>query len=232
MSKRLFSKSALFLKIIFLVSVFLVLLISGFTYKHISNLTNSTKLVVTTYKVNVELEQVISYLKDAENGHRNYILTKDTTHLEPYLSAREKVNVSFAELKEVANQNEVQKENLRILSKYIDNLFNNFTQTNAFVGNNLTLTEEFKSNFFEEKIIMDSIRQKVNEMIDLENKQLKERQKQYQSNLDFTPLFLYLVLLVTLVLIIISYNKITNDYKNTKLINNQLSIFKEYSLFN
>lgn len=230
MSKRLFSKSALFLKIIFLVSVFLVLLISGFTYKHISNLTNSTKLVVTTYKVNVELEQVISYLKDAENGHRNYILTKDTTHLEPYLSAREKVNVSFAELKEVANQNEVQKENLRILSKYIDNLFNNFTQTNAFVGNNLTLTEEFKSNFFEEKIIMDSIRQKINEMIDLENKQLKERQKQYQSNLDFTPLFLYLVLLVTLVLIIISYNKITNDYKNTKLINNQLSIFKEAAI--
>ncbi|MEN3322857.1 CHASE3 domain-containing protein [Mariniflexile soesokkakense] len=230
MIKQVFSRSALFLRIVFLVSVFLILVIGGFTYRHISNLTNSTKQVVSTYKVNVELEQVISYLKDAENGHRNYILTKDTSHLEPYLSAREKVNESFAELKEIASHSEAQEGNLKTLSKYIDALFKNFTQTNAFVENGLTLTEEFKSNFFEEKIIMDSIRQKINEMIALENKLLKERQKQYQSNLQFTPLFLYLLLLFTLVLIIISYNRISNDFKNIKLFNNQLSIFKEATI--
>ncbi|MFG6686318.1 CHASE3 domain-containing protein [Mariniflexile sp. HNIBRBA6329] len=230
MNKLVFTKSALFLRIVFLVSVFLILVIGGFTYRHISNLTNSTKQVVSTYKVNVELEQVISYLKDAENGHRNYILTKDTTHLDPYLTARENVNESFAELKEIASHSKVQEENLKILSRYIDNLFRNFTQTNAFVENKLTLTEEFKSNFFEEKIIMDSIRQKVNEMIEIENQELKERQKQYQSNLQFTPLFLYLLLLFTLVLIIISYNRISNDFKNIKLFNNQLSIFKEATI--
>ncbi len=77
---------------------------------------------------------------------------------------------------------------------------------------------------------MDSIRQIINEMIALENKQLKERQKQYQSNLQFTPLFLYLSLLFTLVLIIISYNRISNDFKNIKIFNNQLSIFKEATI--
>ncbi|MDO7171928.1 CHASE3 domain-containing protein [Mariniflexile sp. AS56] len=230
MTKQVFSKSALFLRIVFLVSVFLILVIGGFTYKHISNLSNSTKLVVSTYKVNVELEQVISYLKDAENGHRNYILTRDTTHLEPYLSAREKVNESFAELKEIASHSEDQNENLKTLSKYIDNLFKNFTQTNAFVENKETLTEEFKSNFFEEKIIMDSIRQKIDEMISLENQQLEKHHKQYESNLQFTPLFLYLLLLFTLVLIIISYNRISNDFKNIKLFNNQLSIFHEATI--
>ncbi|MBP0905513.1 CHASE3 domain-containing protein [Mariniflexile gromovii] len=230
MIKRIISKSAIFLRIIFLISVFLILLIGGFTYKHISNLTNSSKLVVTTFKVNVELEKVMSYLKDAENGHRNYILTKDTTHLEPYLTAREKVNESFAELKEIANHGPVQEENLKTLSKYIDSLFRNFTQTSAFVENGFALTEEFKSNFFEEKIIMDSIRHKISEMMDLENRHLQERQKQYQSNLEFTPLFLYLMLLLTLVLIIVSYSKINNDFKNIKIINNQLSIFKEATI--
>uniref|UniRef100_UPI004047D616 CHASE3 domain-containing protein n=1 Tax=Mariniflexile sp. TaxID=1979402 RepID=UPI004047D616 len=230
MAGQVFSKSALFLRIVFLVSVFLILVIGGFTYKHISNLTDSTKLVVSTYKVNVELEQVISYLKDAENGHRNYILTKDASHLEPYLSAREKVNESFAELKEIASHSEAQEKNLKTLSKYIDALFNNFTQTNAFIENELTLTEEFKSNFFAEKVIMDSIRQKVDEMVALENKLLEEHNKQYQSNLQFTPLFLYLLLLFTLVLIIISYNRISNDFKNIKLFNNQLSIFKEATI--
>ncbi|AXP79659.1 Phytochrome-like protein cph1 [Mariniflexile rhizosphaerae] len=230
MIRQVFTQSALFLRIVFLVSVFLILVIGGFTYRHISNLTASTKEVVNTYKVNVELEKVISYLKDAENGHRNYILTKDTTHLEPYLTAREKVNESFAELKETASDSKTQEENLKTLSKYIDKLFNNFTHTNAFVENKLTLTEEFKSNFFEEKIIMDSIRQIINEMVALENKQLKEDQKQHQSNLQFTPLFLYLLLLFTLVLIIISYNRISNDFKNIKTFNNQLSIFKEATI--
>jgi hypothetical protein len=230
MIRQVFTQSALFLRIVFLVSVFLILVIGGFTYRHISNLTDSTREVVNTYKVNVELEKVISYLKDAENGHRNYILTKDTTHLEPYLTAREKVNESFAQLKETASDSEAQEENLKTLSKYIDALFNNFTKTNAFVENKLTLTEEFKSNFFEEKIIMDSVRQIINEMIALENKQLKEDQKQYQSNLQFTPLFLYLLLLFTLVLIIISYNRISNDFKNIKTFNNQLSIFKEATI--
>ncbi|MFD0991503.1 CHASE3 domain-containing protein [Mariniflexile jejuense] len=230
MTKEVFSKSALVLRTIFIISVFLILVIGGFTYKHISNLTNSTKLVLSTYKVNVELEKVISYLKDAENGHRNYILTKDTTYLEPYLTAREKVNESFAELKEIANHGNKQSQNLKTLSKYIDALFTNFSETNAFIGGDETLSEAFKTNFFEEKIIMDSIRQKINEMVAFENKQLKERQLAYQTNLKFTPLFLYLVLLVTLVLIIISYNKINNDFKNIKLINNQLLIFKEAAI--
>lgn len=230
MTKEVFSKSALLLRIIFIISVFLILVIGGFTYKHISNLTQSTKQVVSTYKVNMELEKVISYLKDAENGHRNYILTKDTTYLEPYLKARERVNESFAQLKEIANHGAEQKENLKILSKYIDALFTNFSKTSIFIYGNQTFSEAFKTNFFEERIIMDSIRHKVNDMISLEEKLLKQRQEQYQSNLKFTPLFLYLVLLVTLVLIIISYNKITNDFKKIKLINNQLLIFKEAAI--
>ncbi|CAH8281684.1 hypothetical protein EV196_104129 [Mariniflexile fucanivorans] len=227
MIRKVFAKSAFFLRIIFVVGLFLILIIGGFTYRHIYNLTDSTKQVVSTYKVNVELEKVISYLKDAENGHRNYILTKDTTYLEPYLSAREKVNESFAELKEIANHGENQEENLKVLSKYIDALFTNFSETSTFISGDETLSEAFKTNFFEEKIIMDSIRQKVNEMIDFENSLLKKHQEQYQSNLKFTPLFLYLVLLITLVLIIISYYKINVDFKNIRLINSQLLIFKE-----
>ncbi|WP_372753132.1 CHASE3 domain-containing protein [Mariniflexile sp.] len=227
MYRKVFSKSALFLRIIFILGLFLVLIIGGFTYKHIQNLTDSTKQIVNTYKVNVEFEKVMSYLKDAENGHRNYILTKDTIYLKPYLTGRDKVNESFAQLKEIASDSEEQKNNLKTLSKYIDALFVNFSETTEFIERNQTLSEAFKTNFFEEKIITDSIRQKLDEMINLENSLLKQYQEKHKSNLKFTPLFLYLVLLFTLVLIIISYYKITNDFKNIKEINNQLSIFKE-----
>ena len=226
MSNKFFLNSDLFLRGIFLLSVFVVLLIGGFTYRHISNLTDSTKIVVSTYKFDIELEQIMSYIKDAESGHRNYIVTKDTLYLNPYFNAREKVNNSFAQLKELTIENNNQRKNLLILNKLIDNLFSNFSKTYVFVENNKTKNEAFKTLFFEEKIIMDSIRNQVNEMTDIENKLLNDRQKKYQNNLQFTPLFFYLVLLVTLILMVIAYNKISNDFKNIKAMNNQLLIFK------
>ena len=224
--KKIF-KSSLFLRIILLTSLFVILLIGGFTYKHISNLTNSTKIVVYTYEVNVELEQLNSYLSDAESLHRKFTLTKDPLYLEPSLVARDKINNSFLQLKELTIVNVRQQENLAILNKLINNLFSNFSKTNVLVKNNEISSETFKTLIFEEKVILDSIRLQINEIIDLENKLLNERQKEYQSDLRFTPLFFYFILLTTLVIIIISFNKINTDLINIKAKNDQLLIFKE-----
>ncbi|MGZ0016493.1 ATP-binding protein [Yeosuana sp. AK3] len=220
-------KSTLFLKIILLSSLFIILVLGGFTYKHISNLTDSTEIVVKTYKVNVGLEQIVSYLRDAESAHANYIVTKDTFYLKSYLNAHKKVNSSYVQLKGLINVNYKQKENLKVLNKLTDSLFSNFSKTNVFVTDDETNTEIFKTLYFKEKIITDSIRRQSNIMFELENKLLNERQKEYQSDLQFTPLFFYVVLLITLLLIIISYTKISNDLKNIKSKNDQLLIFKE-----
>jgi CHASE3 domain sensor protein len=189
--KKFLFKSALFLRVIFLLSLFVILLIGGFMYRHISNLTNSTKLVISTYKVNVELEHVMSYLRAAESGHRNYILTNDSLYLEPYFNAEEKVNNSIILLKQLTKANSKQQENLTILNKLSDSLFSNFSKTLDFVEIDETSIETYKNLFFEEKIIIENLRLQVNEMIDLENNLLTNRQKEYQSDLQFTPLFSY-----------------------------------------
>ncbi len=157
--------------------MFVILLIGGFTYKHISNLTNSTKIVVYTYEVNVELERLNSYLIDAESVHRKYTLTKDSMYLEPALLAREKINNSFLQLKELTIVNIKQQENLIILNKLIDKLFLNFDKTNRLVINDEISTETFKTLFFEEKVILDTIRRQINGIIELENKLLNDQAK-------------------------------------------------------
>ncbi|NCP06279.1 MAG: histidine kinase, partial [Flavobacteriales bacterium] len=220
-------KSTLFLKIILLLSLFVILVIGGLTFRHISNLTSSTEVVVKTYKVNLELEQIISYLRDAESGYRNYIVTKDTFYIESYLNAHKKVNNSFLNLRNLIKVNSEQQENLKILNKLTDSLFSSFAESKVFVKNDETNTETFKTLFFKEKVIIDSIRRQSMVMFQLENKLLNERQKEFQSDLKFTPLFFYVVLLIMLLLIIIAYTKISNDLKNIKAKNDQLLIFKE-----
>ena len=93
--KLKFIQSSLFYKILFVLSLSVLLFISSITYKHINNLSNSTNSVVHSYKISLELEQLISYLKDAETGIRGYVITKDLLFLEPYNGSREKVNNSF-----------------------------------------------------------------------------------------------------------------------------------------
>ena len=227
MKRNSLFKSTSFLRVVLLLSLFVILLIGGFTYRHISNLTNSEEIVVKTYNVNLELEHIVSYLRDAESAHRNYIVTKDRFYVNTYLNAKEKVNRAFLKLEDLVGLNSNQQKNLTVLNKLTDSLYNNFSKTNAFVTDNTTNTETFKTLFFEEKIIMDSIRRQSNAMFDLENKLLNEKQNEYQSDLRFTPLFFYLVLLATLVLIIIAYNKISNDLKKIKAKNDQLLIFEE-----
>jgi signal transduction histidine kinase/CHASE3 domain sensor protein len=227
MRKKYLFESTSFLRVILLLSLFVILLIGGFTYRHIANLKDSTEVVVKTYKVNVELEHIVSYLRDAESGYRNYIATKDTFYLKPYLNANEKVNASYLKLKGLIKANSQQQENLRVLNKLTDSLFANFYKTNVFVKNEETNTEAFKTLYFKEKIIIDSIRRQSNVMFELENKLLDIRQEEYQSDSEFTPLFFYSVLLATLILIIIAYNKISIDLKNIKAKNDQLLIFKE-----
>lgn len=227
MKKKYLFESTSFLRSILLLSLFVILLIGGFTYKHIANLKDSTEVVVKTYKVNVELEHIISYLRDAESGYRNYIATKDTLYLRPYLNASEKVNSSFLKLKGLIKENSEQLENLKVLNILTDSLFSNFYKSNVFVKNDETNTEAFRSLYFKEKIIIDSIRRQSKTMFDLENKLLNVRQEDYQSDSQFTPLFFYSVLLVTLIFIIIAYNKISIDLKHIKAKNDQLLIFKE-----
>lgn len=229
MKRRNLFKSLLFLRIVLLVGLFVILLLGGFTYKHISNLTNSTNLVVRNYEVNFELEHINSYLNDVENGHRKYTLTKDTSYLKPYLNARENINDYFIQLNELTKEDAKQQENLRILNKLVDSLFSNFSKTDALVKIDEVNTETFKTLFFKEKIVLDSIRNKIKEIIDIENELFNARQLEYQSNFRFTPFFFYFVLLATLVIIILAFNKINLDLIKIKAKNDQLLIFKESS---
>ncbi len=216
-----------FVKVVFVVSLFIVFFIAGVSYKHITDLSKSQELVVQTYKVNVELEQILSYLKDAETGQRGYFITQDSLYLQPFLESRSKINNSFAELKSLTKDNPVQQKNLKELNVLIENRLENFDLVSAYTANDEHTELQFKMIFLNGKNIMDSIRVKLNGMIALEEKILKERQDVYKSDMKFTPVFLYSLIVLTLLLMYAAYAKISSNVDKLKRSNQRLEIFKE-----
>jgi len=218
------NKSSLYHKIIFTISLLIVFFISLLTVKHINNISNSTKLLMHTYEVNLELEHLFSYLKDSENNMRGYIISKDNFYLVLYQSDIKKVNNSFAILQKLTQNNPRQQENLRSLYIIINKRYQyiaNYSNLNKNVD--LGKNYNFKSNFRESSMLLSAIRIKLNEMVRIEKSNLKLQNSIYDQQIYLTPLFTLGILFITLLLLIFTYYQTTKDVMRVQTANVKLN---------
>lgn len=229
MPKVRIKRIPLTIKFLFAIALIIMIYIASITLRHIDELSESYTQVTNTYKVNLELEQIISHLKDAETGNRGYSITKDSVYLLPFIQAREKVNNSFIILQKLNKGNEIQQSNLKQLYLHINKRFVNFSKTQLLVEKGQLNSKEFLESFKEGKVCMDQIRSQVNKMIAIENETLAERESINNDYIKNTPNFIYLVTLFTLGLMILAYFKVNADFNRIKQKNSQLSVYQELS---
>lgn len=220
-------KSTIFLKVIFVLSIAIIFFIGGITFKHITVLKNSSIWLNKSYEVNTELERLISYIKDAETGQRGYLLSKDDSYLQPYYVSKDLVKVSFDKVSRLTKNSRTQQSNLKKLLYYINKKQNYLSKSLYLIKQNKTDELQIQKSLTEGKIVMDSIRSKIEDMIIAEQNLLDERQKDYEDTMAYTPIFIYLTLLVTLFLITSAFLKMNNDLSALKKANNILMVTNE-----
>jgi len=224
---RTIFNSSFFLNIIFVAALFILIFISGISYRYTTALTDSSALVVHSYKIRIELEQLISYLKDAESGQRGFFLTGDSLFLHPFKNSREKINKSFYYLKGLTKNNFQQQKNLDSLYSLINLQF-------AILVNTLNLSSEhpvdqtrLEASLIRGEQKMLLIRDQVNDMIDFELMYLKVHQDLYEREISLSPLYTLLILLFSLLVFIFAYFQINRDIKKLKKSNEELLIAYE-----
>lgn len=211
-------KSPVFLKIIFVISVAIIFFIGGITFKHITVLKKSSAYVSNSYEVNIELERLMSYIKDAETGQRGYLLSNEKSFLVPYHNSGALIKKSYERVSKLTANSRTQQSNLKKL-KYFINKRQNYLSKNLYLIEHKKYDKKiFSNNLIIGQATMDSIRLKMEDMFIAQNNLLKNRQKDYNSTMNYTPLLIYLTLLITLVLITIAFVKMNRDLnilKNT-----------------
>jgi len=219
--------SSFFLSIIFVAALFILIFISGVSYRYTTSLTDSSTLMVHSYKIRSELEQLVNYLKDAESGQRGYILTRDSLFLRPFLSVREKINKSFTTLKVLSKNNFQQQKNLdslyTLINLRIAILYNTHDISNSGTFNQDRMVESQVRG--EQKTTL--VREQVNDMIDFELMYLKVHQGLFEHEISWSPLYTLLLLLFSLLVFIFAYFQINRDIKKLKNSNEELSIAYE-----
>lgn len=216
-----------FLKIVFGLSLFIVLVMGGLAYKTIKKLSESFEEVQHRYQIHIELEKLASLLKDAESGKRAYIISADSTFLEPYLSSPEALKNSLIRLRSLTTDNQEQHENINELETRIDQSLKIFDKTLDLARNNEIASPEFIARFNEGRQTMNSVRFKIIQMTTHENNMLGIKKEKNSKTLSNAPMIVYYILITSLVILLLIYIQISKNLKSLKQKNELLETFKE-----
>lgn len=222
-SKKPFT-SSFFLKSIFALSLFTLIFISILTYVHTRSLAASTGWVMHTLQTNVQLEQLLSYLKDVETAQRGFIITRDSVFLQTYTTARERVKESFIKLEKWIENDPNQQINLDSLAQKIKRRYTQIEVSLNIAAEEPVHQDLLNTSMLIGKRIMDDIRAHIKEMIALEMQHLETRERKYEHKISFTPLFTLMLLLFALTVFIFSYVKINRDLYAIEQNNERLRI--------
>lgn len=225
-----FTKTTLFLNIIFVVSAALIFFISGITYKSMTNIQNSGDKLYHSYYVSLELEKLNILVKDLETLKRDYLLTEDENLKIKIQAKKMQIITELKKIRQLTNDNPIQQKHLDSLHILINQKFKIVDEVVLFTST-FQDPEVLKRNLMSGKHIMNNLNNTINEMIVLEKKLLEERKFNNSKDIKTTPLLFYISLLFTLLLIIISYIKMNADLKKMKIINSELSVSNEINRF-
>ena len=212
---------------VLVISIFTLLFAASISFKQIQSLIESEKLVVHSYKIYVELEQLNSYAKDAETGQRGFLLTGDSSFLHPYFDAFEKVNKSFDRLKLLIADNSQQHQSLDTLISLINQRFyflDNVLSRNDFKVN---ISDTLKRLIVKGSDIMTLTHAQIDRMVINELHLLKKSEIDHEKDIKLSPFSLLFIVLFSLFVFIISFYKINKDLKRLTKTINQLLINNE-----
>lgn len=151
-------------------------------------------------QVKAKMEIILSQLKDAETGQRGYLIVGREDYLEPYKVANKSVYQSLRQLKTLAPDN----SQLATLESLITQKFAELNETIELRRNQGFAAAQQVVKTDRGKLIMDRIRQLVDEMKQNENQLLKQRLEQSRGNLG-TQNFLAIGIVLTFCLFYLVY---------------------------
>jgi signal transduction histidine kinase/CheY-like chemotaxis protein/CHASE3 domain sensor protein len=203
------------LKTVFSISVALLLISLYASYTSISRLIENSKMVNHTNNVLIQSENLISYVKDAETGHRGFLAAGgDVSFLEPYNYSRQKVLKTYADLKMLTRDNGKQQLYLTQALGLINRKYDQMERTIK-----LTKTGELGSAYEMEKHdgmlagkrVMDSLRVVVTNMKNEEKRLLEMRSQEQTKYIAYTPSLVLVAALISILITVLSYVRIKRD---------------------
>lgn len=223
-----FYEKPLFLKIVFIISIAIILFVSAVSFRHINNLNKSNDIVEHSYVVYANIQKLYSEIKDLEIDRRNYFITRDKNILIQIQSDVSTVNNDINALEKLINDNPKQIRNVKLLRGYFKEKIKVVEEGLKYLNlkrDNPLVVENIKKG----SLVMEKISFTINKMVEIENNLLEKRLNDNQQVNRFTPIVNYVTLFVTLFILIFAIVKISKDINSLRDSNSELKLAIESS---
>lgn len=223
-----FYEKPLFLKIVFIISIAIILFVSAVSFRHINNLNKSNDIVEHSYVVYGNIQKLYSEIKDLEIDRRNYFITRDKNILIQIQSDVSTVNNDINALEKLMNDNPKQIKNVKLLRGYFKEKIKVVEEGLKYLNlkrDNPLVVENIKKG----SAVMERISFTINKMVEIENNLLEKRLDDNKEVNRFTPIVNYVTLFVTLFILIFAIIKISKDINSLRDSNSELKLAIESS---
>ncbi len=191
---------------VFIVVMSLIVVMATLAYDRLVNLVESSETINKNNDFVLKLEEVISYLKDAETGARGYLLTSDTSFLKPHRHAGTQVMSLLSDLRKEARKIDEQIpyiDSLQRMAKYKIDV--SWSIVHSIKANQVRpLTDNQRDMIVKGKFVMDTIRDVVRNLKNLEQGRLKYNRNAQRDFANSSPRFLLIIIIIAISILVIT----------------------------
>lgn len=196
-----FSLSLSQIRIIYIATTIFLIGLSVFTYNQVNSLNEAAEELHHSAQISVELEKVLESIKDAETGHRGFLLTHDSTFLKPFYKGIKQYPLHIEKVKQLVSKSRLQRKNLAQATALCERRVNHlFSLLKISTSRAPSIAELQMGNF-----IMDSLRFRVNNMNAIENEVAAIYNEKYKQVSSITPIFIIILFIGSLLVLLTSY---------------------------
>ena len=185
-------------------SLLILTLSSIISFYSIIKLIEQSKMVDHTNEVMINLENIISLMKDAETGQRGFLFTKKERFLDPYYGTEKKVWAIYNKTKQLTSDNPVQQQTLDDLKPLINKVFSILLKG---INERTSTFEEM----LEGKNTMDKCRVLIIKMQNEEQRLLKIRSEEANRYAATSPYIIAISSVFALLVSLFSFYFISRD---------------------
>tara|TARA_R110000868_G_scaffold52107_5_gene164878 strand:+ start:3094 stop:4893 length:1800 start_codon:yes stop_codon:yes gene_type:complete len=218
---KLYKNSQVF-KIALGIAIAVVVYIASVFYTQMRSLDSSVNLIANSTETQLELEKVLSIISIYETNLRSYIITKDESYLENRFLRKGEIESNFERINKLVANNPARVKDVKKLKELIDYRFALFRETLLLVKSKNLTSEALSAKLQESNNFTESMKNFVYKTINAEGDKVKIHNDNHQFELQDSIISAFLLVILSLLILLLSFNKMNVDIYELKKTNDEL----------
>ena len=222
----LYKNSQVF-KIALAIAIVVVCYIASMFYSQMKKLDSTVELIANSNETQLELEKLLSVMSNYETSLRSYIITKDAAYIQDRFLSRGKIEESITKLKLLTANDSARYNDIDRLKRLIDLRFKLLRRTLLLAQSKNSGPVTINAMLLQNSNVTEMMKSFVTKIIFSESTKTKFENNNHQFELQDSIITAFLLVILSLLILLLSFQKMNVDIDELKKANDQLKLLNE-----